>query len=82
MILKGEKNCFKVRQKKLKLNDLTDLYWVNMWKGGRLEDTFNISLSVFFFSQKQKKKKGGGGKLTPIKPSAAVQTCPKSQQCP
>lgn len=59
MNLKGE-NCFRGRQKETENKyDLTDLYWVNMWKGGCLEDTFNISLSVFFFSKT--KKKGGWG---------------------
>lgn len=59
MNLKG-KNCFKVRQKETENKyDLTDLYWVNMWKGGCLEDTFNISLSVFFFSFFLKNKNKG-----------------------
>lgn len=47
-----------MRQKEIENKyDLTDLYWVNMWKGGRLEDTFNISLSVFFFSKTKKRGK-------------------------
>lgn len=58
----GKTSCFKVRQKEIENKyDLTHLYWVNMWKGGRLEDTFNISLSVFFFSKTKKKGGVGGG---------------------
>lgn len=55
-----------------------------MWKGGRLKDTFNILLSfwsskIHISSPEIIKKKCSDSN---IKPSAAVQTCPISRQCP